>query len=345
MKTLTIEGKLRTSRILTGASAAQLGELAGDRRTVIITDSNVARAHGNLLKNAQVIEIEPGEGAKSLDSVRSIYMRLLRIEFDRAGFIVGFGGGVICDLAGFVASTYLRGIAFAFVPTTLLAQVDAAIGGKNGINLEGYKNLVGTFTQPELVLCDTSLLKTLPADEMRAGLAEALKSGAIGDPKLFEIIEANAGSLTEYNDDLLNQIVERAAAVKVRIVSADEREAGARRLLNFGHTFGHALETTTSMSHGAAIALGMIVAANLSVVQGSLGRADADRLVVTVKRLGLASGVEVDTDATVDAMRKDKKRYGDSIEFVLMDGIGSAVTKSIPIDSLAEVAHDLHKYL
>jgi 3-dehydroquinate synthase len=345
VKTLTIEGKLGTSRIMTGAGTSELSGLVGGRRAVVITDANVARICGNPLGDATLIEIEPGESSKTVDSARSLYMRLMKLEFDRSGFIVGLGGGVVTDIAGFVAATYLRGIGFGFVPTTLLAQVDAAIGGKNGINLEGYKNLIGTFAQPEFVLCDTSLLKTLPVEGMREGLAEALKAGAIGDVKLFELIEAKAPELTQYNDALLGKVVERAAAVKVKIVSADEREAGARRLLNFGHTFGHALERTTAMTHGAAVAAGMIVAANISVAEGTLSRSDADRLVLTVKKLGLATSSDVNVEAAVDAIRKDKKRYGNSIEFVLLNGIGSAITKAIPLDALAEVADDLRKYL
>jgi len=345
VKTLTIEGKLGSSRIMTGASADTFRELVGKRRAIIITDSNVARICGNMMKDLAIFEIEPGEASKSVDQARSLYMRLMKSELDRSGFLVGFGGGVVTDLTGFVAATYLRGISFGFVPTTLLAQVDAAIGGKNGVNLEGYKNLVGTFAQPEFVLCDTSLLGTLPAEAMREGLAEALKAGAIGDERLFWLIESNASRLTQYNDALLPEIVERAAAVKVEIVSADEREAGTRRLLNFGHTFGHALERATGMSHGTAVAAGMIIAANLSVAQGTLGRADADRLITTVRKLGLATSANVNAKAAVDAIRKDKKRYGDSVEFVLLSKIGSAVTKSIPLEALAEVADDLRKYL
>ena len=272
MKTLTIEGRLGTSKIFTGASAAKLSDLIGERSTIIITDSNVASAHGKTFEGARTIEIEPVEASKTIDSARSVYMRLMKFEFDRDGLIVGIGGGVVCDLAGFVASTYLRGVAFGFVPTTLLAQVDAAIGGKNGVNLEGYKNIIGTFTQPEFVVCDTSYLKTLPADEMRAGLAEALKSGAIGDPALFEMIEAKAGELPRYDGALLTEIVERSAEVKARIVSADEREAGTRRLLNFGHTFGHALERTASMSHGRAVALGMMRLLNVPMAVPKSGR-------------------------------------------------------------------------
>lgn len=345
MKTLTIEGKLGKSSIMTGASADSLRDLVGERRAVVITDSNVGRICGDLIGDLPIFEIQAGEPSKTVDSARSLYMRLMKIELDRSGFIVGLGGGVVTDLAGFVAATYLRGVGFGFVPTTLVAQVDAAIGGKNGVNLEGYKNLVGTFAQPEFVLCDTSLLKTLSADAMREGLAEALKAGAIGDDKLFELIESNASKLIQYNDALLPEIVERAVAVKVKIVSADEREAGTRRLLNFGHTFGHALERTAGMNHGAAVAAGMIVAANLSVAQETLSRADADRLVSTVRKLGLATSADVDARGAVDAMRKDKKRYGDSIEFVLLNGIGSAITKPIPLEALAEVADDLRMYL
>ena len=345
MKEFEIEGKLGASKILTCAKASELKELVGDRRAAVITDDNVARLYKLPLKVAHVIDVRPGEDSKSLDSARSIYMRLMKGEMDRGTMIVGFGGGVVCDLAGFVASTYLRGIPFGFVPTTLLSQVDAAIGGKNGVNLEGYKNLVGTFTQPEFVLCDIEFLKTLPAEEMREGMAEALKAGAIADAGLFELIERTADKLSEHDEGLLAEIVERAVAVKVKIVNADERESGARRLLNFGHTFGHALERTTSMRHGTAIAAGMIVAANLSVALNLLAREDAERLTLALRRLGLATSTEVNVGAAIDAVRKDKKRYGDSIEFVLLDGIGSALTKRIKIDELAEVANDLRKHL
>ncbi len=345
MKAFTIEGKLGASKILTGAGVNELRNLAGSRNAVVITDRNVLQALGGLPLDAPAVEVEPGEGAKTLDSARSVYMRLVRHEVDRSGLIVGFGGGVVCDLAGFVASTYLRGIAFGFVPTTLLAQVDAAIGGKNGINLEGYKNIIGTFTQPEFVLCDTALLRTLPATEMRSGLAEALKAGAIGDKTLFELVEANAERLGEYDEVLIREIVERSVAVKAAIVSRDEREAGERRLLNFGHTFGHALERAASVPHGAAVAMGMIVAAKLSAEKGLLGIEDANRIASAVVRLGFEMGSRVDIASAVDAMRKDKKRYGDSIEFVLLDGLGSAVTKAIKIEELEGVAHDLHKHL
>ena len=309
MKKFEIEGKLGRSEIVTGASASEVAKFTRGRRALIITDDNVAALHKMPLPDADIIEVTPGEASKSLDTARAIYMKLMKCELDRGGMIVGFGGGVVCDLAGFVASTYLRGIPFGFVPTTLLAQVDAAIGGKNGVDLEGYKNLIGTFTQPEFVLCDIGYLKTLPVDGMREGLAEAVKSGLIADAALFGIIEKDADRLTEYDEKLLGEIVERAASVKVKIVNADERESGARRLLNFGHTFGHALERTTAMQHGTAVAAGMIVAANMSVGLGLLDRADADRIVLTLRRLGLTTSADVNVEAAIDAIRKDKKRY------------------------------------
>ena len=285
--------------------------------------------------------MQPGEGSKSLKTARELFERLVAIECDRDTVLVGIGGGVVCDLTGFVAATYLRGVRCGFVPTTLLAQVDAAIGGKNGVNLDRYKNLVGTIVQPRFVLVDPSLLRTLPVEELRGGLAEVVKAGAIRDVKLFEQLERRGANLLAATPAVLAGPVEQAVHVKAAIVTEDERETGVRRLLNFGHTFGHALERATDLSHGEAVSVGMVVAARLSVARGRLAAEEAERLERLLSVLGLPTRAPADAETLMDAMRRDKKRAGDDIRFVLLDAIGEAVVERIPLAELAETVETL----
>ncbi len=341
MKTFTIEGKLASSQVMAGASMDDLATLTQGRPIAILTDNNVLRLHGGRFPEADVVAVEPGEESKTLNSAHRIFRRLVELTLDRDSLLIGIGGGVICDLAGFVGATFLRGIDFGFVPTTLLAQVDASIGGKNAVNLDGYKNLIGTFTQPEFVLCDPSFLLTLPIDEVRFGLCEALKAGVIGDAKLFDLIETSTRDLLALNSDAMDELIERAIAVKVGVVSQDERDKGVRHILNFGHTFGHALEKASSMPHGKAVAVGMATAAKLSATKGLLMQKDADRIVKALDALGLPTHADVNLELAVDAMRKDKKRYGRGIEFIMLEAIGKARICRMSIDELAEAINDL----
>jgi len=341
VRSFTMEGITGSSQIMTGGSLANLHELCEWRGTVIISDENVLKLHGAKLPPAPIVSIRAGEASKDLNTVFKIYKQLVELEVGRDWLIIGAGGGVVTDIAGFVASTFLRGIEFGFLPTTLIAQVDAAIGGKNGVNLDGYKNLVGTFNQPSFVICDPTLLSTLPQDELMWGLAEALKAGAIGDALLFEIIEDKSPALLSCDVQAMNEVIERAVAVKVDVVVKDEREAGLRRILNFGHTFGHALEKVDKVPHGAAISVGMVVAAKLSQKRGMLSKEDVTRLESALSNLGLPTKTDTDAGAAMDAIRKDKKRAGKNIAFVLLEEIGKPKVEMISFEELSEVMRDM----
>jgi 3-dehydroquinate synthase len=301
----------------------------------------VQRFHGSRFPDAPLVVIEPGEDSKDLHTVRTIYERCVELELDRGALVVGIGGGVVCDIAGFVGATYLRGVDFGFVATSLLAQVDASVGGKNGVNLNSYKNLVGTFAQPEFVVVDHQLLKTLPEIELRSGLAEVVKAAAIADEKLFDFIEQHQADLLAADQTAIAAATKGAVEVKADIVMKDERESNLRRLLNFGHTFGHAVERTSGLTHGEAVSVGMVVAARLSSARGLITTNDVDRIEAMLDGLGLPIRIAADGDLAFDAMRKDKKREGDSIYFVLLEKIGSATITPISLDELKGVINDL----
>jgi 3-dehydroquinate synthase len=342
MKSLEFAGNSGNSRILLGATFDQLGELCDTENAVIIADGNVLEFHRDKLSPyRRLIKIEPGEQQKTLETVNTIYERFLEWELDRSSTIVGVGGGIVCDISGFVASTYLRGVPFGFVPTTLLALVDASVGGKNGVNYRGYKNLVGTFNQPRFVLCDFAFLKTLPYNELKNGLAEAIKSALIGNGTLLEFIEKNRQEISCLHDAAIQKVVYDSLMVKIGVVSRDETETGERRKLNFGHTIGHAVEKTMGFSHGEAVSVGMVIAAKLSEKKGTLMRKDVEKIEALLGYFKLPVKCEGDWKAIMDAIRKDKKREGEGIHFVLLDGIGKARIEKIKISELREVLFDL----
>jgi 3-dehydroquinate synthase len=341
VKSIAFSGSTGNSKILLGATFDQLGEFCDTKNAVFIVDRNVLKLHGGKLSPYRLIEVEPGEQQKTLTTVDAIYDRFLGWELDRSSTIVGVGGGMVCDIAGFVASTYLRGVTFGFVPTTLLAMVDASVGGKNGVNYHGYKNVVGTFNQPEFVLCDFAFLKTLPYDELKNGLAEAIKSALIGDKTLFNYIENNGKEISSLNDDAIQKVVHDSLNLKISIVSQDETEKGERRKLNFGHTIGHAVEKTTGCSHGEAVSIGMVLSAKLSERKGALTKKDVERIEALLGYFELPVKFEGDREVIMDAIRKDKKREGEDIHFVLLDCIGKSRIERIKIDELREVLFDL----
>ncbi|MCJ7542222.1 MAG: 3-dehydroquinate synthase, partial [Desulfobacterales bacterium] len=258
---------------------------------------------------------------------------------DRSTFIVGIGGGIVCDIAGFVASTYLRGVRFGFVSSTLLSQVDASVGGKNGVNFKDYKNMIGVFNQPEFVICDLNLLNTLPEKEVLCGLAEIVKHAVIGDRHLFAYLEAHYQEALALDKDVIGKLVYDSIIIKSAIVNQDELEKGERRKLNFGHTFGHAFEKTTGVPHGEAVSAGMVVASQLSVKRGHLSAKNAERIETLLQKIGLPVRIQAEGKSILDALKKDKKRKGDRIYFVLLDEIGNAFVEQIPIKELEAVIH------
>jgi len=315
-----------TCRILTDARLEDLKTLAQGRRVVVVTDANVFAAQGHRLAGFDVIQVGLGESHKTLATVEALYDAFLERELDRSSLVIGVGGGIVCDITGFAASTYQRGLRFGFAPTTLLAQVDAAIGGKNGVNLHRFKNMVGVIRQPAFVLVDPTTLNTLPPREIRCGLAEVVKSAAIADRGLFEWLEQEGERVLALEPLALARAVSGAVAVKVDVVQEDEGETGVRMLLNFGHTLGHALEQTLepgSVTHGEAVALGMAAAARLSISKTGLPAGDADRILCLLQRLGLPIEVtEAQLHQAIQAIRQDKKRRGTQIHWILLEAIG-----------------------
>ena len=306
------------------------------RRCAVISDRHVAPHYAaTALRSLSaagfvptLITVPVGETAKSLKTVEFCYNQLARQRLERKSFVVALGGGVVGDLAGFVAATYLRGIPFVQVPTTLLAQVDSSVGGKVGVNLPAGKNLVGAFHQPRLVLCDLNTLDTLPSREFRSGLAEVIKYGIISDAALFRKLELKLDKLLKRDPAILADVIARCCAIKARVVGQDETEGGVRAILNFGHTVGHALEAISRYGkylHGEAIAIGQVAAADLSARVMGLPRRDVDRIRDLFRRAGLPVRVRLTTPqwrSLRQAMRLDKKVSSGEIRFVLARRIG-----------------------
>ncbi|RJQ65668.1 MAG: 3-dehydroquinate synthase [Desulfobacteraceae bacterium] len=334
MKTFQIKGSTGESLLLIGEKIGSLAKYVPADRAIIITDAHVEELYRKKFPPWPVIRIGTGESAKTLDAVKAIYGALLDLEADRSSFIVGIGGGLVCDVAGFAASTYMRGLRFGFVSTTLLAQVDASVGGKNGVNFEGYKNIVGVFNQPAFVVCDISLLSTLPEKEILSGLGEIVKHAAIADIDLFRFMEANTENILDLDPGAIERLVHDSITIKSSIVNQDERESGARRKLNFGHTFGHAFEKITGKSHGEAVSGGMMAAAAISVQRGLLSGAELKRIETLLHRLHLPAAFPVDRRLVLDAVKRDKKREKENVHFVLLNGLGRAVVESISFDDL-----------
>jgi len=343
MKTLEIHGSTGVSKILVGEDLQNLKKYIPAENVVIITDTNVRHFYQKNFPPYPIITIKTGEKIKNLDTVRYVYEKLVALESDRSTFIIGIGGGIVCDITGFVASTYLRGVKFAFVSTTLLSQVDASVGGKNGVNFQGYKNMIGVFNQPEFVICDLNLLSTLPQKEILCGMAEIVKHAAIGDANLFKYLEERYEKALELDTRVIEKLVYDSVVIKSAIVNRDEKEKGERRKLNFGHTFGHAIEKTTGALHGEAVSAGMVMASKLSVKRGYLQTKDAERIKSLLQDLKLPIGLQADRKTVLDALQKDKKRQGDRINFVLLKDIGKPFVDQIAIKELEDVLNDLLK--
>jgi len=342
----------RSNSTIRFAPVAGLRTLADPDRTVVIADELTRGFVPPGFARERIVEVPRGEAAKNLATLEAVYARFLELGVGRDWTIVGVGGGSVSDLAGFAASTWMRGIDFGFVPTTLLAMVDASVGGKNGIDYRGYKNLVGTFSQPRFVLVDTAVLSSLPDYDLACGLVESIKHGIIeGDEHLSSIerIVAKSGAIDR---TALAPVIRRSVALKAAVASADERESGERRKLNLGHTIGHGVEAVTALAHGASVAAGLASACVLAVERGG-SRACADRVVGLLERLGLPAGLEaahrasattrelspaVFRDAVADAMGADKKRLGTDVLFAVPMDAGDVRIEPIALGYLREFA-------
>jgi len=330
-------------------AGSRLKELGIDDRLVIITNPVVQRLYGNGLKDSlltdgfkvDVLMVADGEGHKSLDVAGGLYNELTAVYAERATPILALGGGVIGDLAGFVAATYLRGVPLVQIPTTLLAQVDSSIGGKVAVNHGKLKNKIGAFYQPRLVLSDTAVLKTLPPLEFANGMAEVIKSAVIRDRDFFAFIETNIGKIREMDEAVLEEVVFRSAGIKARVVEQDEDDLGLRNILNFGHTIGHAIETVSDfgVEHGQAVAMGMAAAAEIAHRIGIFKESELMRLKSVIESVNLPIDMpQLDTKKLIAAMQHDKKIVGGKVRFVLPRAIGDVfVTNEVDLSLVKEV--------
>jgi len=352
MRELTVELGDRSYPILVGAGlladCEALAALAAGRGVAVVTDSNVAALHGRRVADAlrrhaaSLLEVvlPAGEANKTWPTLNRIFDALLEARFDRDALVVAVGGGVVGDMAGFAAAVYQRGVEFVQVPTTLLAQVDSSVGGKTGINHPLGKNMVGAFHQPRLVVIDVDTLATLPARELSAGLAEVVKHGAIADLGYFDAVAAALPALRAKDPGALADAVLGSCAIKASVVARDEREGGLRAILNFGHTFGHAIEAGLGYGewlHGEAVGAGMVMAAELSRRLGLVDDAGAGRLREVVAAAGLpVRGPGWPASRYVELMSVDKKARQGTPRFVLLDGLGRATVRKVPDAPLAE---------
>ena len=314
---------------------SHLKKITDQRSTILLTDENVYEAHAARFKGWNTIILDAGEEHKVQSTVDDVIEELINAQADRGTTLVGVGGGVITDITGYVASTYMRGLRFGFVPTSLLGMVDASIGGKNGIDVGVYKNMVGTIRQPSFILQDIDLLSTLPQKEWENGFAEIIKHACIRDAVMFKQLEQN--SLKQYQErkSLLAQLVERNTMIKTRLVQRDEFETGDRKLLNFGHTLGHALENMYELMHGHAVAMGMAYACQLS--NKLTGFAQSGRVVKVIEQYNLPTTLAFDRQKVFDVLKMDKKRVRKEMNYVLLEKIGKGIVKPIPLQQLEKM--------
>ena len=301
-------------------------------QVILITDAHVAALYPQMFTSKRTIVLPAGEHSKSLATVEDITKQLLAMQATRSAILIGIGGGVISDITGFVASVYMRGIKFGFIPTTLLSMVDAAIGGKNGVNVGFNKNVTGTINQPDLILFDTAFLKTLPDTEWSNGFAEIIKYACLFDAELFRELSEHNIAYYQQNEAALQKVTARCVALKNKTVIEDEHEKGLRKLLNFGHTAAHAIENLYDLPHGQAVAIGMVIAATLSEHVTDLPPAATTQLKNILQQYKLPISYPIELGKAMDILKMDKKRTDESIDFILLHKIGEATIRPLPFD-------------
>jgi 3-dehydroquinate synthase len=303
-----------------------------------LVDENVFQTRQKEFEGREVIIVPSGEQQKSLNYVEELIGVLLLRGADRSSYLIGVGGGVVCDITGFVATVFMRGIKFAFVPTTLLAQVDASIGGKNGVNTGDYKNMIGAFSQPEFILVDPSFLLTLPKKELISGMAEVVKHACIKSEMYFNYIEENIASILTLNMEVIEELIIQSVMIKAAVVEEDEKESGIRKILNYGHTFGHAIEKKNQLAHGEAVSLGMVIVNSIAAKKGMLDAVSETRINDVLKKIGLPVNIsEYDLVSLHSLVKNDKKKAGETISLILLNQIGNAQVVTVFIDDIPSV--------
>ncbi|MDR3286630.1 MAG: 3-dehydroquinate synthase [Prevotellaceae bacterium] len=331
----TIEVKTATgkhSKIFVGEDFTKLHNYLPSQKTVVIIDENIFDLYSDFFEIYECIKIHASEKNKTLETVENIIGQLINLHADRSTFIVGVGGGITCDIAGFAASVYMRGVKFAFVSASLLSQVDASIGGKNGVNFDGFKNMIGTFNQPEFVICDTKMLANLPENEFIGGLSEIVKIALIKDAEMFDFIEHNTDEILKRDEKIMQKLIAKSIQHKADIIQRDEFENGERRMLNFGHTLAHAIERNSDISHGFAVSAGMMFSAKISQHLNLISHNDVARIKNLLAALGLPFSTNIDDKLLFKTLINDKKKNNDEINFVLIKSIGTSTEMRINID-------------
>ena len=311
------------------------------QNTIFITDENIYAVHHDKFSDWKIIVIKAGEQYKNQETVNEIIAQLINLHADRQTFIVGIGGGVVTDITGFVASIYMRGVRFGFAPTSILAMVDASVGGKNGIDVGVYKNLVGTINHPEFLLYDYTFLETLPDDEWTNGFAEIIKHACIKDGKMFHNLEKNSLLKYQSSAELTGDLIRRNVEIKYNVVVNDEHETGDRKLLNFGHTIGHAIENTSKLSHGNAISIGMAAACRISEKINKFDAGESNKVIKLLQKYELPVSFDFDKQKTWDILQHDKKKAGTNMNFIVLDQIGKASVQPIAMEQLHEIFKDI----
>ncbi len=340
MQKIIIKGSTN-SEILVGEKLSNLKNYLPDKNVIIITDENLNRLYANRFLEFPIIKIGLGEDIKTLQTIDYIINQLIKLQADRHTFVLGIGGGIVCDITGFVASIYMRGVDFGFVSTSLLSQVDASVGGKNGVNFNNYKNIIGNFNQPKFVICDNQMLETLPAKEIKSGMAEILKHALIADAKMFDLISKKSKQILKLDHNIIDNLIFNNIKIKTSIVEKDEKELDERRKLNFGHTLAHAIEKHSNLSHGEAVAIGIIFAAKVSNLKNYISNTELNSIIETIEQLGLPSSTNITPAKLTDAILKDKKRNRKHISLILLDRIGKAKIENLEITELKKLIYDL----
>lgn len=321
------------------ADFACLKQLVSKENAVIVTDENVASKHQKKFKGWKTIVIKAGEQHKVQSTADAIIQQLIDLGADRKTTLVGVGGGVVTDITGYVAGVFMRGINFGFVPTSILSMVDAAIGGKNGIDVGLYKNMVGLIRQPNFLLYDFTLLKSLPKEEWVNGFAEVIKHACIKDASMFRLLEENKLPYFQKDPTILAKLVERNALLKTRVVVADEFESGERKVLNFGHTLGHAIENLYQIPHGHAVSIGMGVACKFSEIVS--GFKETERVTKILKQYGLPPHFKFDKEEVFRILKSDKKKSSEGITYILLHKIGQAQMTPLSFDQIENLINQL----
>lgn len=318
---------------------SHLKKITDQKATVLITDENIYKANTKRFKGWNTIVLKPGEEYKVQATVDAVIEKLIEMEADRKTTLVGVGGGVITDITGYVASVYMRGLRFGFVPTSVLALVDASIGGKNGIDVGMYKNMVGVIRQPAFILHDMVFLNTLPKVEWENGFAEIIKHACIKDAAMLAELERNSLKTYQGKQKSICELVQRNVIIKTKVVQKDEFEKGERRLLNFGHTIGHALETQYELLHGQAIAIGMTYACHIS--EQLTGFKQTEKVVRVLEKYNLPTYASFNRQKVFEVLKMDKKRERKEMNYVLLEKIGKGVVKNISLNQLEKIITNL----